>query len=55
MACARTRFTGKIGACMPTSGPGAAHLANQDAAGIAVKGFTGKPAETREHRPGAGR
>lgn len=28
MACAHAKFTGHIGACMATSGPGAAHLVN---------------------------
>jgi len=28
MACAHAKFTGQIGACMATSGPGAVHLAN---------------------------
>lgn len=28
MACAHAKFTGEIGACMATSGPGAIHLAN---------------------------
>ena len=28
MACAHAKFTGEIGACMATSGPGAVHLAN---------------------------
>src|SRR5689334_14895527 len=28
MACAHAKFTGNIGACMATSGPGAIHLAN---------------------------
>ena len=28
MACAHSKFTGQIGACMATSGPGAIHLAN---------------------------
>ena len=28
MACAHAKFTGQIGACMATSGPGAIHLAN---------------------------
>src|SRR5690348_18143432 len=28
MACAHSKFTGQIGACIATSGPGAVHLAN---------------------------
>jgi pyruvate dehydrogenase (quinone) len=28
MACAYTKFTGKLGACVATSGPGAIHLLN---------------------------
>ena len=28
MACAHAKFTGHIGGCMATSGPGAVHLAN---------------------------
>jgi pyruvate dehydrogenase (quinone) len=28
MACAHTKFTGQLGACMATSGPGAIHLIN---------------------------
>jgi pyruvate dehydrogenase (quinone) len=28
MACAHSKFTGEIGACMATSGPGAIHLIN---------------------------
>lgn len=28
MACSHSEFTGQIGACMATSGPGAIHLIN---------------------------
>src|SRR5699024_279807 len=28
MACAHAKFTGKVGVCMATSGPGAVHLLN---------------------------
>ena len=28
MACAHAKFTGEVGVCMATSGPGAIHLLN---------------------------
>ncbi len=64
MACAHAKFTGKIGACMATSGPGAVHLANglydaKDVGPTWDRAFAAdKPvllAEAKEHLPGAGR
>lgn len=47
MACAHAKFTGKLGVCLATSGPGALHLPNSlyDAAfdGVPVLAITGMP------------
>ena len=51
MACAHAKFTGEVGVCMATSGPGAIHLLNglYDAKGdhqpvVAIVGQTARPA-----------
>src|SRR5579883_1662131 len=50
MACAHAKFTGEVGVCMATSGPGAIHLLNglYDAKGdhVAVVAIVGHAATT---------
>ncbi len=46
MACAWAKFTGRIGACIATSGPGGIHLLN----GL-YDAKIGWPAGARHHRP----
>lgn len=47
MACAHAKYTGKLGVCLATSGPGALHLPNSlydaDFDGVPVLAITGMP------------
>ncbi len=67
MACAHAKFTGEVGCCIATSGPGAVHLLNglydatldhqpvvhdPQATGIATEGVRQKLTEYAEHLPG---